>query len=97
MASRMPGWRVEASSLSKTQNVARLTPKISCSVSVISLLEAAFRIGTSSAAPRAAADTPLTNDNDNPATPKTGKVLRLRFRFEVRLACDMAVSPDFGN
>jgi hypothetical protein len=43
-----------------------------------------------------ASDAPFANENDKPAAPNTGRVLLLRFRFEVCFACNMA-ETSFGR
>jgi hypothetical protein len=77
---RSPARKALAPSLSKTWNVAKLTSQASASRSVIS--RTTLRVIVSSAGAVVAGDPSLASVNDNPAAPKTGTVLLLRFRFE---------------
>jgi hypothetical protein len=43
-----------------------------------------------------APDALFANENDKPAAPNTGRVLLLRFRFEVCFACNIA-ETSFGR
>jgi hypothetical protein len=57
-----------------------------------------FGVGISAAGAPGTADAPLTNANDNPAAPNTGRALFRRFRLETCFACDMAASfHTFGD
>jgi hypothetical protein len=73
-----------ALSLSKTQNVTKLTSQISSSRRRFSWLSRASRVIVSNDGVGVAMDAPLASDNDSPAAPRTGTVLLRRFRLEVR-------------
>jgi hypothetical protein len=51
-----------------------------------------FSVGKSATPPPFAADAPPARDNDNPAAPNTGTVLRERFRLEACFVRDMVES-----
>ena len=74
--------KAPALSLSKTQNVTKLTSQISSSRRMFSWLSRASRVIVSNDGGGVAMDAPLASDNDNPAAPRTGTVLLRRFRFE---------------
>ena len=82
--SRSPGRKAPALSLSKTQNVAKLTSQSSSSRRMLSWLSLALGVIVSNDGVAVAMDAPLASDNDNPATPRTGTALLRRFRLEVR-------------
>jgi hypothetical protein len=82
LMSRSPARKAPALSLSKTQNVTKLTSQISSSRRMFSWLSRASRVIVSNDGGGVAMDAPLASDNDNPAAPRTGTVLLRRFRFE---------------
>ena len=81
---RSPARKGPTLSLSKTQNVTKLTSQISSSWRMLSWLSLALRVMVSNDGVGVAMDAPLASDNDNPATPRTGTALLRRFRLEVR-------------
>jgi hypothetical protein len=82
--SRSPARKAPALSLSKTQNVAKLTSQISSSWRMLSWLSLALRVMVSNDGVGVAMDAPLASDNDNPAAPRAGMALLRRFRLKVR-------------
>ena len=84
LMSRSPARKAPALSLSKTQNVAKLTSQISSSRRMFSWLSRALRVIVSNDGVGVAMDAPLASDNDNPAALRTGRALLRRFRLEVR-------------
>jgi hypothetical protein len=85
--------KAPALSLSKTQNDAKVTSKISSSRRIISWLTPALRVIVSSAGAVAARDASLANVSDNPAAPKAGIVLLRRFLFDARFTALPAFKP----
>jgi hypothetical protein len=78
--SRSPARKAPAPSLSKTQNVTKLTSHISSSRRMFSRLSRALRVIVSKDGVGVAMDALLASDNDNPAAPRTGTVFRLEVR-----------------
>ena len=93
LMSRPPARKAPALSLSKMQNDAKVTSKISSSRRIISWRTPAFRVIVSSAGAVAARDASLASVSDNPAAPKAGIVLLPRFFFDARFTALPALKP----
>src|ERR1700722_12865501 len=96
-ATCMPDWEFPRSSLSKRWNVARLTSEISSSSRVgtrngaVSCQRMSATDPAVGATRDAAGDPPVDAAKDTPAMPRTDTVFLVRFPFETRFACGIAV------